>query len=147
MCNDSLLNMTRGCDRRKTFQVHSTTENSRLKHKYGKVLRLKNDSNVRGSSATDDTNKTCRTTCLPNDRGNHQDTCKCLMPILLGKPSSTKHTADYEPGSSKLQSFSAVWWSNWIRDIHHIHKEIAGLSQVTWAVIRWPPDNPLSTKK
>lgn len=38
--------MTSGCDRRETFQVHSATE-SRLKYKYGEVLRLKNDSNFR----------------------------------------------------------------------------------------------------
>jgi len=146
MCNDGLLDMTRGCDRRETFQVHSVTE-SRLKYKYGEVLRLKNYSNVCGSIATEDTNKTHRTMCLPNGRGNHQGTYKCLMPILPGKPSSTKHTADYEPGSSNLQSFRTVWRSMWIRDIHHSHKDIAGLIQVTWAVIQWPPDNPFPSKK
>jgi hypothetical protein len=145
MRNDGLLDMTCGCDRRETFQVHSATE-SRLKYKYGEVLRLKNDSNVRGSIATEDTNKIQRTMCLPNDRGNHQGTCKCLMPLLPGKPSSTKHTADYEPGCSNLQSFRAVWRSMWICDILPSHKEIAGLSQVTWEAINWPPDNPFSIK-
>ena len=146
MCNDGLLDMTRGYDRRETFQVHSATE-SRLKYKYGEVLRLKNDSNVRGSIATENTNKTHRTMCLSNDRENHQDTYKCLMPTLSSKPCSTKHTADYEPGSSNLQRFRAVWRSIWIRDIHHNHKDIAGLSQVTWAAIQRPTDNPFSIKK
>jgi len=40
MCNDGLLDMTRGYDRRETFQVHSATE-SRLKYKYEAVLHLK----------------------------------------------------------------------------------------------------------
>ena len=69
--------MTRGCDRRETFQVHSVME-SRLKYMYGEVLRLKNDSNVRGSIATED---------------------------------------------------------------------IAGLIQVTWAAIHWPPNNPFFHQK
>jgi hypothetical protein len=146
MCTDGLLDMTRGYDRKGTFQVHSATE-SRLKYKYGEVLRLKNDSNFRGSIATEDTNKTHMTMCLPNDRGNHQDTYKCLMPTLPSKPCSTKLTADYEPGSSNLQSFRAVWCSMWIRDIHHNYKDIAGLSQVTWAATHRPPNNPFSIKK
>jgi hypothetical protein len=46
-----------------------------------------------------------------------------------------------------IRNFRASVPCMWIRDIHLIHKEITGLSQVTWADILWPPDNPLSNKK
>ena len=85
MCNDGLLDMTRGCDRRQTFQVHSATE-SRLKYKYREVLRLKNYSNVRSPIAAGDTNKAHRTICLPNDRGNHQDTYSVWCLSCLTNP-------------------------------------------------------------
>ena len=84
---------------------------------------------------------------LQNARGHHQDPYKFLTPILPGEPCSAKHTTDYEPGSSNFQNFSAVWRSMWVRNIHHSHKEIAGLSQVTWAAIHWPRANAFSTKK
>jgi hypothetical protein len=135
--------MTRGCDRRKTCQVHSTTE-SRLKYKYGDLLRLKNYSNVRGSSASEDIRHAGLRAYQMTEEAFKTHTSDWRLSCYASPPLQSKQ----QTMNQAVRNFRAsVPCSMWKRDIRLIHKEITGLSQVTWTAIHWPPDNPLSTTK